>query len=69
MSDPVLARKGNLVLSRKAGESVVIGALGSVTVTVLEITRHGKVKLGIEAPVTVPVYRLELLADAARPPA
>lgn len=65
-----------LVLSRRVGESVVIGA-GSpeaVTVTVLEV-RGDVVRIGIDAPRSVAVHRAELLAeladanaDAASPP-
>ena len=47
-----------LVLSRRLGEKIVIG--GSITITVVEIDR-GKIRLGIEAPRDVPVYRQELL--------
>jgi carbon storage regulator len=47
-----------LVLSRKMSESVVIK--GDIVVTVLEI-RGDKVRLGITAPRTVPVFRQELL--------
>ena len=46
-----------LILSRKSGESILIGKEGEVTkVTVLAI--HGtRVKIGIEAPTTVRVER------------
>ena len=47
-----------LVLSRKLGEKIVIGE--NICVTVVEIDR-GKIRLGIEAPRDVPVYREELL--------
>ncbi len=46
-----------LVLSRKRGESIVIG--GSITVTVVEF-RGDKVRLGISAPEEVPVHRQEV---------
>jgi carbon storage regulator len=46
-----------LVLSRKKGESIVIS--DSIVVTVVDL-RNGKVRLGIEAPKEVPVYRKEL---------
>ena len=46
-----------LVLSRKSGESVVIG--GKITVTVIE-SRGEIVRLGIEAPKEVPVHRWEV---------
>ena len=53
-----------LVLSRKSGERIVIG--GDITLTVIDVGR-GKVRLGIEAPRDVPIYRQELLPAA--PPA
>lgn len=65
-----------LVLSRRVGESVVIGA-GSpdaVTITVLEV-RGDVIRVGIDAPRSVAIHRAELLAevadantDAASPP-
>lgn len=47
-----------LVLSRKLGEKVMIG--DSIVITVVDIDR-GKIRLGIEAPREVPIYRQELL--------
>ena len=47
-----------LVLSRKKGNSVVID--GQIRITVLEV-RGNTVRLGIEAPKDVPIYRSELL--------
>jgi len=49
-----------LVLSRRLGESVVIG--DNVVVTVLEI-RGDVVRLGVDAPREVQVRRQELLAE------
>ncbi len=46
-----------LVLSRKIGEVITIGT--SVKITVLSFDR-GIVRLGIEAPRTVPVHRKEV---------
>lgn len=46
-----------LVLSRKVGETIVIG--DNVTVTVLSV-KGNRVKLGIEAPRGVRVVRYEL---------
>lgn len=46
-----------LALSRKTGESIVIG--NDVEITVLEI-RGDQVKLGINAPKSVPIYRKEI---------
>lgn len=49
-----------LVLTRKAGQSVMI--LDNIEVCVLEV--HGdSVRLGIKAPSVVPVHRSELLAS------
>ena len=46
-----------LVLSRKLGESIVIG--NGITVTVVEV--HGeRVRLGFTAPADVPIHREEL---------
>lgn len=49
-----------LVLSRRVGESIVIG--DDVTVTVLEV-RGDVVRLGIKAPRSVSVHREELLRE------
>jgi carbon storage regulator len=46
-----------LVLTRKVGESVLIGHAIRVTVTAV---RGGKVRLGIDAPEEVPVDRPEV---------
>lgn len=51
-----------LVLSRKLGEKIYIGE--NICVTVIDIDR-GNIRLGIEAPRDVPIYRQELLP--ARP--
>lgn len=48
----------SLILSRKAGESIVID--GNITVTVTE-TQRGKVRLRIAAPQSVKIVRAELL--------
>lgn len=47
-----------LILSRKLGEKIFIG--DNICVTVVDINR-GKIRLGIEAPRDVPIYRQELL--------
>lgn len=46
-----------LALSRKQGESIMIG--GNIEITVLEV-KGDQVKLGIAAPKSVPVYRKEI---------
>ncbi len=51
-----------LVLSRKVGESIVID--DHIKVTVVEI-RGDKIRLGIEAPRDIAVWREELAARTA----
>jgi carbon storage regulator len=53
-----------LVLTRKLGEKLVIGDRIVVTVVKLD---HGQVRLGIEAPREVAVFRAEI-APRLRPP-
>lgn len=53
---------GVLVLSRRVGESVVIG--DDVVVTVLEV-RGDVVRVGVDAPRSVAVHRRELLEAVA----
>jgi len=62
-----------LVLTRRANQSIRIG--DDVTITVVEV-RGDQVRIGIEAPRSIPVHRLELLlqigqqnAEAAATPA
>jgi carbon storage regulator len=47
-----------LVLSRKVNEKVMIG--DGVIVTIVKIDRN-QVRIGIEAPGNVPIYREEIL--------
>lgn len=51
-----------LVLSRKLGEKIYINE--NICITVVDIDR-GKIRLGIEAPREVPIFRQELLQDKA----
>ncbi len=53
-----------LVLSRKLGEKIFIG--DNICITVVDIDR-GKIRLGIEAPRDVAIYRQELLPAGATP--
>lgn len=53
-----------LVLSRKYGEKIRIG--DDITITVVDIEPN-KVRLGIEAPRDVPIYRSELLPIQTKP--
>lgn len=46
-----------LVLSRKVGEVITVGS--SVSITVISVDR-GIVRLGIEAPKSIPVHRKEI---------
>jgi carbon storage regulator len=46
-----------LVLSRKLGEKIVIG--DNIVVTVVKIDRN-QIRIGIEAPNEIPVYREEI---------
>lgn len=49
-----------LILTRKRGESIVIG--GNVVVTFMGLDTAGRAKIGISAPDEVPIMRQELLA-------
>jgi carbon storage regulator len=49
-----------LVLSRRSGERIRIGP--DVTITVL-VVEGDKVRLGIAAPMDVPIWRAELVSD------
>lgn len=55
-----------LVLSRHQGEKIVLPGLG-VTIQVVQI-KGGAVRLGIEAPVDIPIFRQEIL-DGSKPSA
>lgn len=46
-----------LALSRKANESIMLGS--NIEITVLEI-KGDQVKIGINAPKSVPIYRKEI---------
>lgn len=49
---------GNLVLSRKVGQEIVIG--GIIRITLVEIRGRDKVRLAINAPKDVTVHRGEI---------
>jgi len=51
-----------LVLSRKLGEKIVIG--DNVVVTIVKIDRN-QIRIGIEAPTDIPVYRQEIAPNRA----
>jgi carbon storage regulator len=46
-----------LVLSRKLGEKIVIGE--NIVITVVKIDRN-QIRIGVEAPSDIPVYREEI---------
>lgn len=52
-----------LVLSRKKNESIVIN--GNIEIKIIE-TDDGKVKIGIEAPNDIKVYRKEIFEQIAK---
>jgi len=52
-----------LVLSRKRSERIVIGS--SILITVVKVDGN-QVRLGIEAPDTLPILRAELLSREPR---
>jgi carbon storage regulator len=53
-----------LVLSRKLSEKIVID--GEIVITVVKIDRN-QVRLGIEAPAHIPVFREEILPASIKP--
>jgi carbon storage regulator len=56
-----------LVLSRLLMEQVVIPTdKGNIVITVTDI-KKGKIRLGIEAPQEIRIYRRELLESAPKP--
>jgi carbon storage regulator len=55
-----------LVLSRKLGEKIVIGE--NIRITVVKIDRN-QIRIGIEAPGEVPVYREEIAPERFNPAA
>lgn len=52
-----------LVLTRRAGESIIIG--NDIVVTILEV-RGDQVRIGIDAPRTVSVHREEIFRAVER---
>ena len=53
-----------LVLSRRIGETILIG--NAIQLTVVAV-HNNQVRLGITAPLDVPVHRTELKAISGRP--
>lgn len=54
-----------LVISRRLGEKIFIGE--NIVLTVVDIDR-GKIRLGIEAPRSVSIFREELLKEGGSLP-
>jgi carbon storage regulator len=52
-----------LILTRRAGESIVIG--DDIVITIVEATREA-VRVGIDAPRHISVHRHEVYAEIAR---
>jgi carbon storage regulator len=52
-----------LVLSRKIGEKILIG--DNIVLTIVKIDRN-QIRLGIEAPIDVQVYREEIAPTRAK---
>lgn len=51
-----------LVLTRKEGDCIKIGK--DIWITIVEVER-GKVRVGIEAPREIPVFRTELIGEVS----
>jgi carbon storage regulator len=64
--DPRKEEGRMLVLTRKAGETIVIG--NDIEVTVVAIQGH-RVRLGFTGPENVPIHRQEIYDRLAHPPA
>ena len=47
-----------LVLTRKIGQTFIVG--DDITVTIVDIMGGNRVRIGISAPASVPVYREEI---------
>lgn len=50
-----------LLLTRRIGETLIIGEAGEVTVTIMGV-KGNQVRVGIKAPAAVPVHREEIFA-------
>jgi carbon storage regulator len=63
LSPPRIKEAVMLVLSRKVNEKIVIN--GNIVLTVVKIDRN-QIRIGIEAPGDVPIYREEIMGTARR---
>ncbi len=52
-----------LVLSRKVNESIIID--GGIKITVLAVLSGGRVKIGLQVPSQIPIYREEIMPAPA----
>jgi len=51
--------KGGLILTRRVGETIMVGELGEIKIRVMEL-QPGLVRFQIDAPRDVPVHREEI---------
>lgn len=49
---------GMLVLSRKAGERIIIN--NEIIITAIDANTRGQIRFGVEAPKSIPVHREEV---------
>jgi carbon storage regulator len=56
-----------LILTRRIGETLIIGKDGEIKVTVMG-TKGNQVRIGVQAPDDVPINREETLNTKAYPP-
>jgi carbon storage regulator CsrA len=54
-----------LVLNRKEGEKIFIGA--DVTITLVSTRSDGTAKIGIDAPASTPIYRDDVAPEGFKP--
>ena len=52
---------GNLLVTRHAGESIIIGEKGDIIVSFLGFDNDGKVRIGIAAPRHIRIEREEIV--------
>lgn len=48
-----------LVIDRKVGESILIGKFGDIKIKILPGYINGSHRIGIEAPIEIPIFREE----------
>ncbi len=52
-----------LVLGRFPQQEIIIGKEGNIKITIIGTNKFGEVRVGIEAPRTIPVHRKEVYDD------